>query len=115
MKKICTLFVMCALAMGTAFADVTTITFPDLYGSTTVQPLTPVSSGAFSFSFSKGNSKNDPAYNASGKEIRLYGGQRTSAEKYNGNTMTVTATTTMNQMVFSGGSDFKYVAVTISR
>lgn len=115
MKKICTLFVMCALAMGTAFADVTTITFSDLYGSTTVQPLTPVSSGAFSFSFEKGNSSNAPAYNGGGKEIRLYGGQNKNAEKYDGNTMTITATTTMNQMVFSGGSDFKYVAVTASQ
>ena len=115
MKKICTLFVMCALAMGTAFADVTTITFSDLYGSTTVQPLTPVSSGAFSFSFEKGNSSNAPAFNGGGQEIRLYGGQNKNAEKYDGNTMTVTATTAMNQMVFSGGSDFKYVAVTASQ
>ena len=88
MKKIFTLFVMGVLAIGYAFADVTTITFGDLYSSE-VQPTTPTSSGAFSFSFAKGNSQTEPAFNASYQEIRLYGGQKDNAEKYDGNTMTL--------------------------
>ena len=103
MKKIFTLFVMGVLAIGVAFADVNTITFGDLYSSE-VQPTTPTSSGAFSFSFAKGNSQTEPAFNASYQEIRLYGGQKDNAEKYDGNTMTITCTTAMTQIVLGGST-----------
>ena len=104
MKKIFTLFVMGVLAIGVAFADVTTITFGDLYGDATVQPITPASSGAFSFSFAKGNSSNAPTFNGGYQEIRLYGGQKDNAEKHDGNTMTITCTTAMTQIVLGGST-----------
>ena len=104
MNRFFTLIAMCVLAIGSAFADETTITFSDLYGAATVAPATAVTSGAFSFSFEKGNSNNDPTYfvNATAKEMRLYGGKK--ASPFDGNSMTVTATTAMSKMVFDGGS-----------
>mgnify|MGYP002521072622 CR=1 FL=1 len=121
MNRFFTLLAMCVLAIGTAFADETTIVFENLYQSDkTVQPATPVSFGAFSFSFEKGNSGTQPAYfiststSAPAKEMRLYGGPK--ASPLDGNTMTVTATTAMTKMVFDGGSNFssKWVEVKAS-
>ena len=103
MKKIFTLLVMCLMAVGSVLAAETTITFSDLYGAESVQPATTVTSGAFTFSFTKGNSATEPAYfvNTSVKEMRLYGG---SADAPAGNTMTVTSTSHLTKMVLSGGS-----------
>ena len=104
MNRFFTLIAMCVFAIGAAFAEETTIDFASLYGDATVQPATPVTSGAFSFSFEKGNSGTAPSYfvNASGKEMRLYGGMK--ATPFDGNMMTVTSTATMKKMVFEGGS-----------
>lgn len=105
MNRIFTLIAMCVFAIGAAFAEETTIDFASLYGNTTVQPATPVTSGAFSFSFEKGNSVTEPSYfvNTSVKEMRLYGGLK--ASPLDGNMMTVTSTATMKKMVFEGGSN----------
>ena len=109
MNRIFTLIAMCVFAIGAAFAEETTIDFASLYGDAKVQPATPVTSGSFSFSFEKGNSLNAPAYFVStstsnpAKEMRLYGGDKKG--KFEGNTMTVTSTTTMKKMVFEGGSN----------
>ncbi len=111
MNRFFTLLAMCVLAIGSAFAEETTIVFSELYGAEKVQPATPVSSGAFSFSFAKGNSTNEPAYWAT-KEMRLYAGKKSGP--FDGNTMTVTATSTMTKMVFEGGSTFTYVEVKAS-
>ena len=111
MNRIFTLITMCVFAIGAAFAEETTIDFASLYGDAKVQPATPVTSGSFSFSFEKGNSLNAPAYFVStstsnpAKEMRLYGGDKKG--KFEGNTMTVTSTTTMKKMVFEGGSNAK--------
>ena len=111
MNRIFTLITMCVFAIGAAFAEETTIDFASLYGDAKVQPATPVTSGSFSFSFEKGNSLNAPAYFVStstsnpAKEMRLYGGD--TKGKFEGNTMTVTSTTTMKKMVFEGGSNAK--------
>lgn len=111
MNRIFTLIAMCVFAIGAAFAEETTIDFASLYGDAKVQPATPVTSGSFSFSFEKGNSLNAPAYFVStstsnpAKEMRLYGGD--TKGKFEGNTMTVTSTTTMKKMVFEGGSNAK--------
>ena len=108
MNRFFTLIAMCVFAIGAAFAEETTIDFASLYGDAKVQPATPVTSGSFSFSFEKGNSLNAPAYFVStstsnpAKEMRLYGGD--TKGKFEGNTMTVTSTTTMKKMVFEGGS-----------
>ena len=109
MNRFFTLIAMCVFAIGAAFAEETTIDFASLYGDAKVQPATPVTSGSFSFSFEKGNSLNAPAYFVStstsnpAKEMRLYGGD--TKGKFEGNTMTVTSTTTMKKMVFEGGSN----------
>ena len=109
MNRFFTLIAMCVFAIGAAFAEETTIDFASLYGDAKVQPATPVTSGSFSFSFEKGNSLNAPAYFVStstsnpAKEMRLYGGDKKG--KFEGNTMTVTSTTTMKKMVFEGGSN----------
>ena len=109
MNRIFTLIAMCVFAIGAAFAEETTIDFVSLYGDAEVKPATPVTSGPFSFSFEKGNSLNAPAYFVStstsnpAKEMRLYGGDKKG--KFEGNTMTVTSTTTMKKMVFEGGSN----------
>ncbi len=109
MNRIFTLIAMCVFTIGAAFAEETTIDFASLYGDAKVQPATPVTSGSFSFSFEKGNSLNAPAYFVStstsnpAKEMRLYGGDKKG--KFEGNTMTVTSTTTMKKMVFEGGSN----------
>ena len=111
MNRFFTLIAMCVFAIGAAFAEETTIDFASLYGDAKVQPATPVTSGSFSFSFEKGNSLNAPAYFVStstsnpAKEMRLYGGD--TKGKFEGNTMTVTSTTTMKKMVFEGGSNAK--------
>ena len=111
MNRIFTLIAMCVFTIGAAFAEETTIDFASLYGDAKVQPATPVTSGSFSFSFEKGNSLNAPAYFVStstsnpAKEMRLYGGD--TKGKFEGNTMTVTSTTTMKKMVFEGGSNAK--------
>ena len=111
MNRIFTLITMCVFAIGAAFAEETTIDFVSLYGDAEVKPATPVTSGPFSFSFEKGNSLNAPAYFVStstsnpAKEMRLYGGD--TKGKFEGNTMTVTSTTTMKKMVFEGGSNAK--------
>ena len=111
MNRFFTLIAMCVFAIGAAFAEETTIDFASLYGDAKVQPATPVTSGSFSFSFEKGNSLNAPAYFVStstsnpAKEMRLYGGDKKG--KFEGNTMTVTSTTTMKKMVFEGGSNAK--------
>lgn len=100
MNRFFTLIAMCVFAIGAAFAEETTIDFASLYGDAKVQPATPVTSGSFSFSFEKGNSLNAPAYFVStstsnpAKEMRLYGGD--TKGKFEGNTMTVTSTTTRN-------------------
>ncbi len=98
MKKIFTLLVMCLMAVGSVLAAETTITFSDLYGAESVQPANTVTSGAFTFSFTKGNSATEPAYfvNTSVKEMRLYGG---SADEPAGNTMTVTSTSHLTKIV----------------
>ena len=109
MNRFFTLIAMCVFAIGAAFAEETTIDFVSLYGDAEVKPATPVTSGPFSFSFEKGNSLNAPAYFVStstsnpAKEMRLYGGDKKG--KFEGNTMTVTSTTTMKKMVFEGGSN----------
>ena len=110
MNRIFTLIAMCVFAIGAAFAEETTIDFVSLYNSEkSVQPATPITSGAFSFSYEKGNSINAPAFFVSTsasnpvKEMRLYGGDKKG--KFEGNTMTVTSTTTMKKMVFEGGSN----------
>ena len=105
MNRIFTLIAMCVFTIGAAFAEETTIDFASLYGDAKVQPATPVTSGSFSFSFEKGNSATEPSYfvNTSVKEMRLYGGDKKG--KFEGNTMTVTSTTTMKKMVFEGGSN----------
>lgn len=110
MNRIFTLIAMCVFTIGAAFAEETTIDFVSLYNSDkSVQPATPITSGAFSFSYEKGNSLNAPAYFVSTstsnpvKEMRLYGGDKKG--KFEGNTMTVTSTTTMKKMVFEGGSN----------
>ena len=109
MNRIFTLIAMCVFTIGAAFAEETTIDFASLYGDAKVQPATPVTSGSFSFSFEKGNSLNAPAFFVSTsasnpvKEMRLYGGDKKG--KFEGNTMTVTSTTTMKKMVFEGGSN----------
>ena len=109
---------MCVFAIGAAFAEETTIDFVSLYGDATVKPATPVTSGAFSFSFEKGNSINPPAFFVStsasnpAKEMRLYGGDKKG--KFDGNTMTVTSTAAMKKIVFSEGSKFTYVEVKAS-
>lgn len=109
MNRIFTLIAMCVFAIGAAFAEETTIDFVSLYGDAEVKPATPVTSGPFSFSFEKGNSLNAPTYFVStstsnpAKEMRLYGGDKKG--KFEGNTMTVTSTTTMKKMVFEGGSN----------
>ena len=105
MNRFFTLIAMCVFAIGAAFAEETTIDFASLYGDAKVQPATPVTSGSFSFSFEKGNSATEPSYfvNTSVKEMRLYGGDKKG--KFEGNTMTVTSTTTMKKMVFEGGSN----------
>ena len=112
MNRIFTLITMCVFAIGAAFAEETTIDFVSLYNSDkSVQPATPITSGAFSFSYEKGNSINAPAFFVSTsasnpvKEMRLYGGDKKG--KFEGNTMTVTSTTTMKKMVFEGGSNAK--------
>ena len=112
MNRIFTLIAMCVFAIGAAFAEETTIDFVSLYNSDkSVQPATPITSGAFSFSYEKGNSINAPAFFVSTsasnpvKEMRLYGGDKKG--KFEGNTMTVTSTTTMKKMVFEGGSNAK--------
>ena len=109
MNRIFTLIAMCVFTIGAAFAEETTIDFASLYGDAKVQPATPVTSGSFSFSYEKGNSINAPAFFVSTsasnpvKEMRLYGGDKKG--KFEGNTMTVTSTTTMKKMVFEGGSN----------
>ena len=110
MNRIFTLIAMCVFTIGAAFAEETTIDFVSLYNSDkSVQPATPITSGAFSFSYEKGNSINAPAFFVSTsasnpvKEMRLYGGDKKG--KFEGNTMTVTSTTTMKKMVFEGGSN----------
>lgn len=105
MNRIFTLIAMCVFAIGAAFAEETTIDFASLYGDAKVQPATPVTSGSFSFSFVKGNSATEPSYfvNTSVKEMRLYGGSKSSP--FDGNIMTVTSTATMKKMVFEGGSN----------
>lgn len=112
MNRIFTLIAMCVFTIGAAFAEETTIDFVSLYNSDkSVQPATPITSGAFSFSYEKGNSINAPAFFVSTsasnpvKEMRLYGGDKKG--KFEGNTMTVTSTTTMKKMVFEGGSNAK--------
>lgn len=103
MKKIFTSFVLCILATTLSWAaETTTISFAALYGDATVQPATPVTSGAFSFSFAKGDAVTEPAYfvNNKNKEIRLY----TSSQSPNGNSMTINSTTNMTKIVLSGGS-----------
>ena len=118
MNRIFTLIAMCVFAIGAAFAEETTIDFASLYGDAKVQPATPVTSGAFSFSFEKGNSINPPAFFVStsasnpAKEMRLYGGDKKG--KFDGNTMTVTSTAAMKKIVFSEGSKFTYVEVKAS-
>ena len=110
MNRIFTLIAMCVFTIGAAFAEETTIDFVSLYNSDkSVQPATPITSGAFSFSYEKGNSITAPAFFVSTsasnpvKEMRLYGGDKKG--KFEGNTMTVTSTTTMKKMVFEGGSN----------
>ena len=113
MNRFFTLVVMSVLAIGSAFAGETTITFSDLYGAAKVQPATPVTSGTFSFAFAKGNASTEPAYFVPAatatdqtKEMRLYGGS--SNTKLDGNTMTITATEAMTKIVLSGGTTFTY-------
>lgn len=63
MNRIFTLIAMCVFTIGAAFAEETTIDFVSLYNSDkSVQPATPITSGAFSFSYEKGNSINAPAF-----------------------------------------------------
>ena len=119
MNKFFTLIAMCVFAIGAAFAEETTIDFVSLYNSDkSVQPATPITSGAFSFSYEKGNSINAPAFFVSTsasnpvKEMRLYGGDKKG--KFDGNTMTVTSTAAMKKIVFSEGSKFTYVEVRAS-
>ena len=119
MNRIFTLITMCVFAIGAAFAEETTIDFASLYNSDkSVQPATPITSGAFSFSYEKGNSINAPAFFVSTsasnpvKEMRLYGGDKKG--KFEGNTMTVTSTAAMKKIVFSEGSKFTYVEVKAS-
>ena len=119
MNRIFTLIAMCVFAIGVAFAEETTIDFVSLYNSDkSVQPATPITSGAFSFSYEKGNSINAPAFFVSTsasnpvKEMRLYGGDKKG--KFEGNTMTVTSTAAMKKIVFSEGSKFTYVEVKAS-
>ena len=119
MNRIFTLITMCVFTIGAAFAEETTIDFVSLYNSDkSVQPATPITSGAFSFSYEKGNSINAPAFFVSTsasnpvKEMRLYGGDKKG--KFEGNTMTVTATAAMKKIVFSEGSKFTYVEVKAS-
>lgn len=119
MNRIFTLIAMCVFAIGAAFAEETTIDFVSLYNSDkSVQPATPITSGAFSFSYEKGNSINAPAFFVSTsasnpvKEMRLYGGDKKG--KFEGNTMTVTSTAAMKKIVFSEGSKFTYVEVKAS-
>ncbi|MDO4511011.1 MAG: chitobiase/beta-hexosaminidase C-terminal domain-containing protein [Bacteroidales bacterium] len=77
-----------------------------------------MSSGNFAFEFAKGNSSTDPAYfvstsaTAPGKEMRLYGGSSNTV--LDGNTMKVTAVTTMTKIVLDGGSTFNYGEVKAS-
>ena len=119
MNRIFTLIAMCVFTIGVAFAEETTIDFVSLYNSDkSVQPATPITSGAFSFSYEKGNSINAPAFFVSTsasnpvKEMRLYGGDKKG--KFEGNTMTVTSTAAMKKIVFSEGSKFTYVEVKAS-
>lgn len=119
MNRFFTLIAMCVFAIGAAFAEETTIDFVSLYNSDkSVQPATPITSGAFSFSYAKGNSINAPAFFVSTsasnpvKEMRLYGGDKKG--KFDGNTMTVTSTAAMKKIVFSEGSKFTYVEVRAS-
>ena len=119
MNRIFTLIAMCVFTIGAAFAEETTIDFVSLYNSDkSVQPATPITSGAFSFSYEKGNSINAPAFFVSTsasnpvKEMRLYGGDKKG--KFEGNTMTVTSTAAMKKIVFSEGSKFTYVEVKAS-
>lgn len=119
MNSFFTLIAMCVFAIGAAFAEETTIDFVSLYNSDkSVQPATPITSGAFSFSYEKGNSINAPAFFVSTsasnpvKEMRLYGGDKKG--KFDGNTMTVTSTAAMKKIVFSEGSKFTYVEVRAS-
>lgn len=119
MNRFFTLITMCVFAIGGAFAEETTIDFVSLYNSDkSVQPATPITSGAFSFSYEKGNSINAPAFFVSTsasnpvKEMRLYGGDKKG--KFEGNTMTVTSTAAMKKIVFSEGSKFTYVEVKAS-
>ncbi len=119
MNRFFTLIAMCVFAIGAAFAEETTIDFVSLYNSDkSVQPATPITSGAFSFSYEKGNSINAPAFFVSTsasnpvKEMRLYGGDKKG--KFEGNTMTVTSTAAMKKIVFSEGSKFTYVEVRAS-
>ena len=50
MNRFFTLIAMCVFAIGAAFAEETTIDFVSLYNSDkSVQPATPITSGAFSF------------------------------------------------------------------
>ena len=119
MNRFFTLIAMCVFAIGAAFAGETTIDFVSLYNSDkSVQPATPITSGAFSFSYEKGNSINAPAFFVSTsasnpvKEMRLYGGDKKG--KFEGNTMTVTSTAAMKKIVFSEGSKFTYVEVKAS-
>lgn len=119
MNRIFTLIAMCVFTIGAAFAEETTIDFVSLYNSDkSVQPATPITSGAFSFSYEKGNSINAPAFFVStsasnpAKEMRLYGGDKKG--KFDGNIMTVTSTAAMKKIVFSEGSKFTYVEVKAS-
>lgn len=54
MNRIFTLITMCVFTIGAAFAEETTIDFVSLYNSDkSVQPATPITSGAFSFSYER--------------------------------------------------------------
>ena len=74
-------------AVFAANAGETTITFADVYGTTTQDIKQPLIADGFEVTFEKGNSNNVTAFNKAG-DIRLYAG---SQEKPDGNIMTVKA------------------------
>ena len=87
MKKLLLTMAVGVAAAFAANAGETTITFADIYGSTTQNIEQPLIADGFEVTFEKGNSNNVTAFNRAG-DIRLYAGTQ---EKPDGNTMTVKA------------------------
>lgn len=100
-KLLLTLAAMFALTSASA----ATLVMKDLLGTENVNPFTSVTSGDFTITASKADGTTDPAYFANGNDLRIYAD----------NTLTISATENMTEIVFTLAADKKrYTYVTAS-